>query len=139
MSKIVGRLSRLAISTDGGTTYTEINGIIDATLNLSQAEIGSTSHDSGDFEEFLIGRKDGTIDFGLRFDEADPGQDKLQDSLFAGTLADYRFRMEVASGKDEYKARGLVTSITPSGPNDDAAGMDASVRLTGTITKTAQP
>lgn len=138
MPKIAGRLSTLEISTDGGTTYLEVKGAADMTLNGSTAELTTTSHDSGGFEEYIPGRSDFTIDLSLRHDEADPGQDLLQDSFFSKTVVDWRFRMQVFAGLDEYKVKGFISSLSPAGPNDDVASMDATIRCTGVMTRSSQ-
>jgi hypothetical protein len=137
MAKIQGRLSKVAVGADN-VTYNDITGIIDATLNLELAEITTTTHDDGAFESYITGRKNGTIDLSVRWDDAATYQDTIKDAFFNGTTLYWRFRMDEATGLDQFVALGFVTSLTPSGPNDDAAGMDATIRLTGTITRSQQ-
>lgn len=139
MARQAGRIQKLAVSTDGGTNYTEVKGIADATLNLEQAELTTTAHDDGDFETFIVGRKNGSIDVTVRYDEADAGQQTLLDSFFDGTTLDYRWRMRGdVSGARELTAKGIITSQPQAAPNDDVASMDTTIRLTGTITKATQ-
>ena len=64
MAKVPGRLQTAAIDTGGG--FVEILGIIDGSLNIEQAELNSTSHDDGQWEAFLRGRKNATIDISPR-------------------------------------------------------------------------
>ena len=138
MPKIAGRISTIEISTDGGSTFHEVKGASDVTLSGNQAELTTTSHDSGQFEEYIPGRKDFTIDLGLRYDEADPGQDLLMDSFYSGTTVDWRFRMQVGTGLDQYLCKGFCSSLSPAGPNDDVASMDATIRVTGPVTRQTQ-
>ncbi len=138
MARVAGRLSTLDVSTDGGTTYTAVGCIQDATLNGEGEEIDVTCHDDGVFRAFLAGRGAYTIDLTCIWDEADAGQGILETAHFNRSIYDFRWRQQVASGLREYTAQGLVTAFTPGGPNDDAAGLDISIRLTGTVTRAAQ-
>ncbi len=138
MSKIAGRLQKLAISTDGGSTYTDINGIVDADLAMENAELDTTTHDDTNSRSYIYGRFSGTINATLKWDDADTGQDTLITSFLNKTILDYRFRMETLVGAQEYESQGLVTALNPSGPNDDVAEMPVTIRLTGDITKAAQ-
>jgi predicted secreted protein len=138
MSKQAGRISTLEVSADGGATYLEVKGASDITLNSSQAELTTTSHDSGQYEEYIPGRKDFTIDLGLRYDETDPGQANMVSAFYSGTVMDFRFRMQVGTGLKQWLVKGFCTSLTPAGPNDDVASMDATIRCTGPLTLQVQ-
>lgn len=140
MSKIQGRLGRVAISDDGGSIYVDINGIQEATLNGALDEIETTSHDTGTVRTYLQGRRDATIDLSMFWDEADPGQDKVSAAFFGQTVPKLRFRMEEATGLDEFlDVDAFVTSYTEGSPNDDAATLDVSFRITGAFSPAAQP
>jgi len=138
MARIAGRLSTLDVSTDGGTNYTPVLCIADLTFNGEGEELDSTCHDDGVFRAFEAGRIAASIDGTLRWDESDPGQVILEGSAFDRTKLDYRFRMNVGSGNREYLAQGIVTNWSPTGPNDDIAGLDVTIRLSGTITRQDQ-
>lgn len=134
MGKIAGRISTIEVSSDGGLTFFEVKGAVDITLNSNQAELTTTSHDSGQFEEYVPGRKDFSIDLGLRYDEADPGQSLLVDGYYTGSVLDWRLRMQSGTGFRQWLVKGFPTSLSPGGPNDDVASMDASIRCTGPMT-----
>lgn len=138
MAKIAGRLSRALISSNGGTTYVYVNGIVDVAFNYNQGEIDVTAHDDGDARTYITGRKDGTLDLKMRYDEGDPGQVQLQASIVAGSVVLFKFRMIETTGLREWRASGFPTKCTISGPNDAEAGYDVTVRLTGPVTQTVQ-
>jgi predicted secreted protein len=132
MAKIHGRLSNFSWNA------TAVNGIVDTSLNLERPEIDVTTHDTGDFREFISGRLAGTVDLTMKWDEADAGQGAMQTDLIAGTQRAIFFRMETASGKHSFTGTGQITSWTPSGPNDDAGEVSANVRFSGNITEATQ-
>lgn len=143
MSRLVGRLSSLELSTNIPVpSWKLLGGAVDLSMSIAQAEITMTSHDDASWEDYLAGRKDVTIDCSLRYNEADDGQKLILGSIFATTEADrllkLRFRMQTATGAHNFEAVGFVSSVSPSGPNDDAAGFDASFRMSSSIAKTAQ-
>ncbi len=139
MSKIQGRLGTLDVSSDGGATWVPVLGAQDISFTGNADELDVSAHDSGIFREYLQGRIDASIDFALWWDEDDPGQGIIKQSYFGALRFDVRFRMQVGSGKDEYKAKCWVTSFSPSSPNDDAASVDVTLRVTGNFTNTSQP
>lgn len=138
MAKIAGRLGRVAVSNDGGVTFFEVNGITDQTLNAAAAEINVTSHDSGQFEEFIQGRKDATLDLSLLWDEGDVGQGIIKTAFFSATQIRVRFRMQEGVGFAEFTQQAIVTSFAPASPNDDASTVDATLRISGSYTLNPQ-
>ena len=138
MAKIQGRLGALKISTDGGNTYTTVNGLIDGTLNGDQAEIKITAHDDGAVETYLPGRKNWTIDAKLHYDEADAGQIAVTSCFLNGTTVYWEMYLQSGTGFKIATAQGFVTKHTDASPNDDAAGLDFTVRITGALTWTNQ-
>lgn len=134
MSKIVGRIGAVQISTNGGSSYTLINGLIDATLNGDAAEIKQTSHDDGAYETYLVGRKSWTLDLKFHYDEADAGQIALTNQYFNGTTALYQFYLQSGAGFKIATGTAFVTKHVDGSPNDDAASLDVTLRITGQLT-----
>ena len=133
MAKHQGYDATLEISTDGSTYY-DINGLVDVTFNGNVGEMDSTTHDDSTFRTYLVNRMDGTLDGSVKWDESDTGQNMLETSWIGLGTRYYRYRMQTGSGYREYKGTGFVTSLSPSGPNDDVAEASFSIRLSGTIT-----
>jgi predicted secreted protein len=143
MGKIVGRLSKIELSDDGGASYSELGGAVDISMNIAQAEIAITAHSDDDWEVYLPGRKDVSIDCSLRYDEADAGQILLMASMFTSVEAERNMNIRLTMVTDpgvalKYEGVAFVSSLSPSGPNDDAASFDATFRVIGTLTKGTQ-
>jgi predicted secreted protein len=143
MGKIVGRLSKIQLSDDGGATYEVLGGAVDISMNIAQAEIGITAHSDDDWEVYLPGRKDVSIDCSLRYDEADPGQIILMASMFTSVEAERNMKIRLTMVTDpgvgvQYDGTAFVSSLSPSGPNDDAASFDATLRVKGALVKSVQ-
>ena len=138
MTKIAGRLGRVAVSSDGGTTFFEVAGITDMSLSAAQAELNATAHDSGQFEEFINGRKDATLDLSLLWDEDDPGQNVITEAFTSATRIDVRFRMQEKLTAVEFLAKAIVTGYSPSAPNDDIATADVTLRVSGDFSFASQ-
>ena len=132
MAKIHGRLSTFTWNA------VAVNGIVDETFNLERPSIDTTCHDDGDARSFIAGRLAGSIDLTLRWDEADSGQGGMQADFFTGTSRAIVFRMQTGAGNHEFTGTGLIENWNPSGPNDDAAEVTATVRISGAITEATQ-
>lgn len=129
-----GRIGTVEIDDGGG--YVAIGRIVDADLAIESSEITVTSHDSADWEEFLQGRKSGTIEMTLRYDEADAGQQDAIDAAFAETVVTVRWRSRGAtSGAQEYEASAFVRAFPIGSPNDEENKLGLTFRLTGAVTQ----
>ena len=128
MSCIAGRLSRVQMNTGGG--YSNLGGIVDVTLNGNVDELECTDHDSDGIREYVPNHLDFTMDLTLRWDEDEPEQINLLNTLvpFPSTFLVYFF-LENVAGRVRFEADAFITSYSPSGPLDDTAGLDVSLRL----------
>ena len=142
MARKPGRLTKVRYTTDIVTAhpmtptpaYVDLLNIVDASLNLEQSELEVTSHDDGAWQAYLAGRKGGTMDISMRYDDADTSQDAMRTSFFAGITLRWQFRLDTGTGIEQYTFLGFITSIKPSGPNNDPAAYDISVRIAGSVT-----
>lgn len=139
---IAGKLSRLEVSTDTGTTWLKVGGRVDMGLNLNKGEIDASHMDGEDWSNFLQGRKDATIDFSLRYIEDDEGQAALIDHFFASSgieeEIDVRFRLQEKTGAREFTGKGFVTSLSIPAADEAPTDMTGSIRINGPITKAEQ-
>lgn len=115
--------------------------VIDATLTIESSEITVTTHDSDDFEEFLQGRKSGSIEITCRYDEADVKQEALIAASFAETTVSARWtsRGTTITGAQQYTATAFVTSQPLESPNDEDNKIAFTLRLTGAIVRSTVP
>ncbi len=133
-----GRLATLELGTDG-TTYNPIGKIVDATLSVDSADITVTTHDSGQWEEFLQGRGKATIEAKVRYDEADAQQAQAITGFYNQTVFYWRFRPRgTLSGAKQYVAQGYLKSAPIMTPNDDVVDLTFNIQLTGAITPSSQ-
>lgn len=140
MAKIQGRFGKLKLSTDGGTTFTEVSGIQDITMNANGAEIKVTSHDDGAFETYLSGRNDFSLDCTAMYDSASAEQSAIIGSRFAtdpGVLY-FQYMPKEMTGIYMLTCRGVITKCTLGSPNDDGTKFDFTIRLAGAPTWAAQ-
>ena len=139
---IPGKLSRLYVSTDGGTTWLRVGGRVDLTLNLNRGEIDASHMDSGSWSDYLPGRRDWSIDGTVRYIEDDPGQAALIDQAFAAedeeALLKIRFMLREDPGQTEFTGDVFVTSESISVSDEAPADMAITLRGTGPLTKAEQ-
>ena len=130
MACIAGRVSRVEVSYDGGSTYNNLGGIVDVTLNGNVDELECTTHDSNGIREYIPNHLDFTMDMTMRWDETDAAQNGLVDTLIPSPASfKVYFMLEQTSGRRRFEADAFITSFSPSGPLDDTAGLDVSLRL----------
>lgn len=130
MACIPGRLSRVQVSFDNGTSYANLGGIVDASLNGNVDELEVTSHDSDGIREYCPNHLDYTMDLTLRYDEEEPSQNDLLNTLFPSPISfKLFFLIENATGRRRFEADAFITTDTISTPLDDTTNIDVSLRL----------
>lgn len=139
MARRLGRLAKVTASVDD-TTYTPVKGLKEATFSGSRSEIKTTSHDDGDFETYLPGRVDGSIDIKLYLDDADAGQAILNAAWLAGSIIYGHFvQVPGASGGKSYKGKVIVTKFEQTGGDNEAAMINATIRFSAALVQQDQP
>lgn len=128
---IPGRLAKVEISPDGGTTYENLGGIVDVTMNLNIDELECTSHDSNGVREYLPNHSDVSLDISARWMDGDPGQEIVLGAVFAKTTFPFRFVMETANQRKLFSGTAFATSYSPSGPLDETGSVDITLRCSG--------
>jgi predicted secreted protein len=134
---IPGRLAKIELSNDGGSTFTTFGGLVDVTMNLTIDELETTSHDSAGSREYIPNHHDISLDLSARWIDGDPGQELAINSAFDKTTLNFRFRMETLSNKKQFTGTCFPTSYSPAGPLDDAGSIDITLRCSG-VSMTAQ-
>lgn len=136
--KVLGRLRKVAVSTDGGTAFKDIGRLTDSTWNGSRAEINATDADSGDSEEYMAGRMNHTLDITARYDEGNEGQEALMGAFFDGSTVKVRWRAKTAAGMKQHSADAIVTSCNIPSPDSDTTNLTATLRITGAVSRDEQ-
>lgn len=135
---IPGRLSKLLVSDDGGTTYTNVGGQVDINLKIKIDDLEVTSHDDNGARTYIPNHHDVTGDMSGRWMDGDPGQEILLQSAFQKTSVLFKLTFQSVTGKKLFTGSLFPTSADPAGPLDDAAKLDISVRISG-LTMGVQP
>lgn len=138
MAKQQGRRGFVDISTDGGTTWRRVAGLIDCTLNRTLDEVETTTHDSNGTKEFEPGLDEASFDMSVMYDDQDPAQLALEDSYDTKSTFLFRYFPVVLAGKRRYDGGGFVTSFSQAAPLNDMQTIDITVRVSGTITRETQ-
>jgi hypothetical protein len=134
-----GRLAYLMVAEDGKTpTYQKVGKRVDLSLNLSRNENEAPHADDEGWTEYLMGRRNATIDGTVRYDESDAGQQALIDHYFGDKEILIKFALETGSGKAEYTGKGFITNLTPSPPDEGPTDMSISIRINGKLEKETQ-
>jgi hypothetical protein len=135
-----GRLAKLLVDADGAGTYTNVGGVVDATLDDSGGTLDTTDHDSPIYREFIYDRNTATIEASCNYEEGDVGQDLCIDSHMAGIELYFEFQPKGAgTGLQTYKGHGFVTKATIAAPNGGQATLSLSIQINGALTQSAQP
>lgn len=130
MACIAGRLSRIQVSFDGGSTYNNLDGVVDATINIEVDELECTTHDSNGVREWIPNHQSATSDISMRWDETSAQQIGVLDSIFPSPASfKMQFDIEPGSTNKRFEADCFVTSYSVNTPLDDAAALDTTLRL----------
>jgi hypothetical protein len=138
MPKKAGRVAKLYLSEDGGSTYTEVECTRDMTMGLEKAELTSTSRGDGDWESYIQGRKSGTIEVNQLWNEDNAQLLAIVDAYYNDTELDFRWVFEAGVGKPQYDASCFVMSLSKGAPNDDVSTVDYTLRINGAVTPGTQ-
>jgi predicted secreted protein len=124
---------KVYVSLDGGSNYTAIGEVRDATLSISQEEIEASSFDSGGWKEFIPGMKEWEFESEALYLYGDAGQDNVYNVLVNGTTAKWRFIPKTGTGNKGYQGDGFVTSWETNSAVDDAVSVSISLRGSGQL------
>jgi predicted secreted protein len=132
---IPGRLAKLEVSDDGGSTFENVGGGVDIGININVDELECTTHDSNGTREYIPNHDDATIDISGRWLDGDNGQEIILVALTAKTRFDFIYYMEKdpGSGKRKFEGQAFATSYNPNGPLDDTGNLDITLRVSGLV------
>lgn len=120
-------------------TFSKVANGTAASVDIAIDMIEITTKDSSGHKEYLAGEKGGTFQFEgrLEYDTSVSTQGLSLDDLATDALAGTAFTMRwssQSSGDEFFQASVLVSSISASAPNNDAASFSCTMQMTGTIT-----
>jgi len=103
------------------------------TLSFSQATIDATSADSSRAGEYLVGRRDYTIDVDALYIYNDVAKKVLQNHICNASPAQVTCIVTMPDGAT-YTGEGIVTSLVYTGPYEDSLTATASITITDGLT-----
>jgi len=128
----LGAGTTLSITTDGGTTYTQINGVdsLGAT-GQTKPEVDITSLEDTS-KQYIAGINDGeSKSITVKWDETDAGQEALAAEAKAGNVAG--FKINFANGKSATFDMVLLGWTVDDVSNESAMTATVTGRMTGDI------
>lgn len=122
------------VSKAGATFSGQTTGTMDAEANM----IEITTKDSAGYREYMAGLKGGTVSCDAMQDWSDSdGFSRAFEQLVAGTAGQLYFGQAAGTGGMRMASSALISSISLTGGNDEAAGYSITFQLTGLITEVA--
>jgi len=111
-------------------TWSEMDNVIDLTLNLEKEEADVTTRGSGGWTEVVDGKKDATVEFQMLWDTADTNFTALQDAFLNNTSVEVLVLdgPEGTAGSQGLRATMMVKSFSRSEDLGDALKVDVSLR-----------
>jgi TP901-1 family phage major tail protein len=137
-TNIHGKDAELAISSDGGSTYNTVAGVVDITINFSDELADVSDKDSSGHKEYIPGFDDVTVDVSLRWEEDDTYFADLEAAAIDKLVRNWQIRPQTDVGSIEYTGAGYISSFSVEMPNDDAVQASATIQITGGLTSSAQ-
>jgi predicted secreted protein len=136
---IIGRGGEIAISTDGGTTFNKLGGVVKISASFSIDEVDSTDMDSNGFKELILGDMGGEYSLDLNYEEDDAQQIVARNAYWNRSKWKYRVRPQTGTGKIQVTSDGWLTQWPIDIPENSKLTQQAKIKTTGTITQNAQP
>lgn len=135
MGHLSGTGQVVAVSTDGGTNYTNITGITDVKgPTRKAARIDMTDCDSNGDEEGIAGNRSTNMSLTTNYDPDCAGQEALRTAVRTGVVYKYRYRPVVAVGSPETIFSATANGEDITGKQGDKIGSSFDLQATGAVT-----
>jgi hypothetical protein len=133
------RLSEVAISTNDGVAYNDIEKVNSPRLSGSNDTAETSNNDSGGHKEFIPTWSSLTLTFEMVADEAATYQEAVWSAFLNKTTPYWRLRPKGnVSTEKELFGKGIVTSIEENLDKGDKASYSVTVQMTGAPTRQNQ-
>lgn len=135
---IIGRGAEGQLSTDGGTVYNKVGGVLEMTPDFSIEEVPTTDMDSNGFVEIILGDMMGEVGLSVNYEEDDTQQGNMRTAFWGHLQRHWRIRPQVGAGKIQVFGACFVTRWPLTIPASSKQAQSAKVKYTGTITMNTQ-
>lgn len=110
---------------------TPVAEMVEHSISIEGKEIDVTSHDSGGWEEILMGRKRYEIKVDGNYVPSDAGMQAIVNSLLNGTVSTWK--LTYPNGY-YYSGSGYVASVEIKSPEGDKAAVSLTLKGSGALT-----
>lgn len=134
-SASAGFNGQVYVSIDGGTNYTPVGEVRDATITITRDDIEATSFDSQGWKENIVGLASWEASMeALYINQSyrgNIGQVDVQNSMFGAQVVRWKFLPLRGTGDIGYVGDGFVTNFEVSVPVDDAVSVSIDIMGSG--------
>jgi predicted secreted protein len=114
----------------GGTAVAELT---DATLEVTSKLYNATSHDSGGWEENIVGNNAWKATAKTLYAETDAQRVALRNALINKTSVTFEFDPLVSATHEKFTGTGFVDKYTHGAPNENVQTIDLEIVGTGAL------
>ena len=116
----------------GGSTWTELANVKDLTLNLETGEADVTTRGNAGWRATVATLKDGSIEFEMVWDTADPGFTAIKDAYFNNTPIGFAVMDgDIATpGSQGLQADFSITNFSRNEPLEEAVTVSVTAKPT---------
>lgn len=134
MAKVKGIAIYVEVNTGtyGSPVWTKVGGQKDASITFGLGEIDVTDKDSAGWEENLPGNRNVEIEFEAFLIEDNAGFVEMKKGFFDATPKDLDLRLTTPA--HSYRGYFRLTEMPIEAPQDEAATVSFSLKLTGALT-----
>src|SRR5699024_2325000 len=118
----------------------KLGNITSISLSIDGNQINISNFDSGEFEEFISGRKNVTMSVSTQYDMTDTeGQLKAVDDLLAGNSGEWVFGPETpVEGDVTFTGNGAPSNVSIEAPDEDVMTLSCDIQISGALTKSVE-
>ena len=139
MAEVVGYIAKVAVSTDGGSTYNDVAEVKDPKLTYSVTKADGTTVDDGGFAVKKTVKTEANLSFTCNYDVTDTEQQAIRNAQDNNTSLYWRYRPEGdTAGKESYVCIG-VPQVDLDTPTEDISRMAVEIELESKPTRGTVP
>ena len=138
MAKKSGLAGRLRVSSDGGSTYTNLGNLTGVNLDYQVTMLESSDIDV-ESREYIAGMDAWTGTADGFYNDTDAGQDLVRTALMGKTLINFEFVPYVGSGAPKYTGTGFMSAKSLNLANlDSLVAHNLTITGSGALTEGTQ-
>jgi hypothetical protein len=138
MSETLGRHATIYLSSNGGSSYSLLGEVRDATYDVARDMHNATSHSDGAWKVGVAGHGQATLSVTCNYDKSDVAQAMILAAIMNATTLSVKVRPRGdTTGYEEDVFTANVTSSSKPMPTEGLLDLTATLTSTGTVTPQA--